>query len=89
MGFRTKLQHTLLYIEAAAVLHNLARALNDPRPPDNLDLAAAGHPGDNDDGNGDDEPGQQGQQDLSAAAARVQGKLFRERIFQQEWDLIA
>jgi hypothetical protein len=86
MGFRTKLVNTRLYILACAVLHNLARTLNDPRPQD--DPRLAGQPGagdDDEDGDGDEEPQQQGQQPLSAAAARVQGKLFRERIFHQEW----
>jgi hypothetical protein len=82
MGFRTKLEHTMLFIPATAVLHNMARTLNDPRPPDvpghNHD---DGHPGDDEDGDGDEE--HQGQPPPSAAADRVEGKLFRDRISPQ------
>jgi hypothetical protein len=72
----------MLFIRATAVLHNLARTLNDPRPPDVHDHNDNdGLPGDDEDGDGDEE--QQGQQPLSAAAARVAGKLFRNTIFRQ------
>jgi hypothetical protein len=84
MGLRTKLENTMLYIHAAAILHNLARSLNDPRPPDDP-LHAPAQPGagdDVEDGDGDELDQQQGQP-VSAAAARVAGKLFRDRIFNQ------
>jgi hypothetical protein len=88
MGFRTKLENTRLFIHALAVLHNLARGLNDPRPPDNPHHGA-GQPraddDDDEDGDGDDQ--RQPAQPVGAAAARVQGKMFRERIFNQESDL--
>jgi hypothetical protein len=79
MGFRTKLVNTRLFIHALAVLHNLARTINDPCPPDDPQHAA-GDAGDDDDEDGEgEEEGQQQQQQqqpqaANATAARVQGR---------------
>ncbi len=82
MGFRTKLVYTRLFIHALACLHNLGRVLNDPLPSDEQLEPTANERRIN-----DHQADQVVAPANNEAGARIQGKLRRDAIFHEVFDL--
>ncbi len=72
MGFRTRLDNTMLYIRALAALHNMSKVFSDPLPEEENN---------HEDVRDDDQEEQEQQEPTTEAGVRIQGKLHRDRVF--------